>query len=550
MSDAPHTPTTVSRVPTADGAPDIYDHEIDLVDTTVSDAPAEPTRTRTRSPSGSWRKIGIARVPTRSSVKHSYNKRKYAKYQEHRYNKSSGPAGQGEDQPASPRSPPNETTEAVDFAHQQSEARPRSRSPRKKHHHHHKPEYAIDVLYENQRGSFFFGIPLYSHSSLLNFDPSAWVNKEYKDSPVNITNAQVPDPTWEWAWKTWYVDMSYDVDEEGWQYSFSFGKGTAWHGTHPWFHSFVRRRRWLRKRMKRTTAEPGAPKASNLSAAHRLTAEYFTIHPKRDRSRSPGSLRPESYASIVPATEFEEPPEDIKDIATLLKSLRLATIDRAKIDLVKRFVISAPADELSYLGTHIPDVMSHLVFQNSRRQLLLYLRRSADEAREHRGEPVKDSQQRIDNLLAAIDEAEKEIAGLEYWSDRKHVLKTADEDTTEREDTKRQSIAPIFDASSAPHTERKLEPAGDIRGISKEAEVEKDGTRRLAKAVSHSVNEDIDDANSADAEARRKRKGKQRAGVDGAGDDSGDDDNNDGEKEEVGSPLRLKQDQVLIPDTE
>ena len=29
----------------------------------------------------------------------------------------------------------------------------------------------IEVLYENQRGSFFFGIPLFSSRSLLNFDP-------------------------------------------------------------------------------------------------------------------------------------------------------------------------------------------------------------------------------------------------------------------------------------------------------------------------------------------------------------------------------------------
>ena len=113
----------------------------------------------------------------------------------------------------------------------------------------------INVLYENQRGSFFCGIPLYSSNSLLNFDPAGWQTSPFQDSPMNITNSQLPDPSWEWVWRTWYVDMSYDVDEEGWQYSLSFRTGIAWHGNHPWFHSFVRWRRWLRKRVKGPPAQ-------------------------------------------------------------------------------------------------------------------------------------------------------------------------------------------------------------------------------------------------------------------------------------------------------
>lgn len=524
-----------SRVPTADGAPDPYDHEINLVDTTAPEATAEVTRTRTDSPSGSWHKLGIARVPTRSSVKTSLTKRKYAKYQESRYNKGKGVAAEGR---AATSTPPNGVTEAVDFAREGS-GTPQEHKKKQ----HQKQEYAIDVLYENQRGSFLFGIPLYSHSSLLNFDPSPWVNREFKDSPVNITNAQVPDPSWEWTWKTWYVDMSCDVDEEGWQYSFSFGKSTAWHGTHPWFHSFVRRRRWLRKRVKRAMPMPGALKASNMSAAHKLTAEYFTIHPKRDRSRSPDSARPQSYVSILPATEFEEPPQEITDIATLLKSLRLASIDRAKIDLVKRFVASAPADELSYLGPHIPDIMSHLVFQNSRRQLLSFLKLSAEEAQQHRDQHESDSRpespdesRRIDNLLAAIEEADKEIVGLEYWSDRKHILKTAD---PERETTR--AIAAIFDAPALlPKDVGSV--AGNIKGISKDAEIGRDGTREVAQAAGRGGRGSDDSAATGtfqDASAKPQSKGKQRRRS------SEDDDYQS--INDVESP-RLKTDQVLIPD--
>lgn len=523
MSDAL---TNVLRISTADGAPDPYDHEINLVDTTAPETPTEATATKTRtdSPTGSKRRIGIARIPTRSSVKNELIKRKYARYQENRYSRASNITDDGteagQDQEAT-GTPPNGVSEAVDFA-DRDRGRPENRKKE-----HHKPQTVIDVLYENQRGSFLFGIPLYSHSSLLNFDPSPWVNKDFKDSPVNITNAQVPDPSWEWVWKTWYVDMSYDVDEEGWQYSFAFGSKTAWHGTHPWFHSFVRRRRWLRKRVKRHTLQPGDPKAGNLSAAHRLTAEYFTIHPKRDQS--PDSARPQSYISVVTA-ELEEPPEEIKDIATLLKALRLASIDREKIDLVKRFVDQA-SDELAYLGPHIADITSYLVFQNSRRRLLAFLKKSAEEAQQHRDEhdaedkPEGEAErQRIDNLLAAVEEADKEITGLEYWSDRKHVLKTVDPD---KETT--QAIAAIFD-KPAPLPKPDENPAGDIRGIPEDAEIGRNPTLEAAKSVQDSGIKERKE------QEKRESKGKQPRR------ESEDD------TVEAGSPPRLKPDQLLVPD--
>jgi hypothetical protein len=518
--------TTASRVPTVDGTSAQPDQGINLVDTTATENGLDVARTRTDSPDSSWRRIGIARVPTRSAVKKELTKRKYAKYQEHRYSKTDSLTEEPTDVEAGQQSgtPDHAQTEAVDFA-AQTRGRPLTSESKKGH----KKHYEIDVLYENQRGSFLFGIPLYSHSSLLNFDPSPWMNKEFKDSPVNITNAQLPDPGWEWAWKTWYVDMSYDVDEEGWQYSFAFGKQFAWHGTHPWFHSFVRRRRWLRKRVRKYHAQPGAPQASNMSAAHRLNEEYFTIHPKRDQS--PDSARPQSYIGSV-RLEIEEPPEEIKDIATLLKALRLASIDREKIDLVKRFVTQA-SDELAYLGPHIPDITSHLVFQNSKRRLLIFLKQTAEDAQKHRSEhdaedkPEGDAERlRIDSLLAAVDEADKEITGLEYWSDRKHVLKTADPD---REVT--QAIASIFD-EPAPLPEPDDNPASNIKGISKHAEV--------------GVNPSLDAAKSIQQNEQRKNKEEQRRkGKETRHDNNGD---GDGDSVEEGSPPRLKRDSILIKD--
>jgi hypothetical protein len=212
------------------------------------------------------------------------------------------------------------------------------------------PGSELDILYENQRGWFFFGIPLYSHGSLLNFDPSAWVTHGLRNSPVNITNAQVPDPSWEWAWKTWYVDMSSDVDDQGWQYSFSFAS-SAWHGTHPWFHSFVRRRRWVRLRVKKAS-ERGRRGRSHFEMAHMLNEDYFTIHTakkKRAASAGPSSRGPSTYLSRAPTNADEGVPlEEIGNIPTLMYALKNARVDREKLDILRRFVEEG-GQELYYL---------------------------------------------------------------------------------------------------------------------------------------------------------------------------------------------------------
>lgn len=212
----------------------------------------------------------------------------------------------------------------------------------------------LDILYENQRGWFFFGIPLYSHSSLFNFDPAAWMTHDKHPSAVNITNAQVPDPSWEWAWRTWYVDMSGDVDEQGWQYSFSFSS-SQWHGTHPWFHSFVRRRRWVRLRTK--ISERRHRGRSEFERAHMLNEDYFTIHSSRARSREQslaGMSRVETgVLSRVGSRVVEEGRmEEIGDIPSLLHALKQTSIDRERINALKKF-IEEGGEELYYLNDRV-----------------------------------------------------------------------------------------------------------------------------------------------------------------------------------------------------
>jgi hypothetical protein len=288
----------------------------------------------------------------------------------------------------------------------------------------------IDVLYENQRGWFVFGLPLFSSKALWNLrlDQSPWVDARFKPSAVNITNAQVPDPSWVWDWKSWYVDMSHDVDEEGWQYSLWF-RGAAWHGNHPWFHSFVRRRRWLRKRVKRKVVS--APKDQR----ERLFGEAFSIGMITRTATTATGMDSDRGESGQYSLD-----EEIRNVPTLMRKLKGAAIDREKIVYINRFideggeelhylaeeVHNLPYDHMAYVLTYpqIPAIMSMLIFQNSRRQLLSTLTATIDAAQTHReshqetGKPENEAEERrINNLLKAIEAADAECKKLEYWSD-------------------------------------------------------------------------------------------------------------------------------------
>lgn len=85
----------------------------------------------------------------------------------------------------------------------------------------------------------------------------------------------------------------------------------------------------------------------------------------------------------------------------------------------------------------MPSIMSMLVFQNSRRQLLANLTQMFDEAMEHLKEEPEPSKQneagegdqednkarerRIDNLKRAARAADDECKKLEYWSDIRNL---------------------------------------------------------------------------------------------------------------------------------
>ena len=395
--------TSITKTNTTDA--DAYDHVINLVDGTHDsvDAGAPYEEADTTAPA----EEPLARKLTRNTLRSQLARRKYAKWQDGRRTLSSDGADENDEddgtggtaQPEVPKETGRlkRLGDKVPFRSQKPTSTP-SKKQR---------DTAIDILYENQRGAFFCGIPLYSSASLLHVDPAGWQNAMFQDSPVNITNAQVPDPSWSWGWKTWYVDMSHDVDDEGWEYSLAFGTNFSWHGSHPWFHSFVRRRRWLRRRVRTKAIKSeaqGGPQAS-----HMLNQDYFTIHMGRDESPDSRAEQVTKAPSTFLATLGDDTDTDfdgdMHNTAQLLTALKHSMIDRQKIALVANF-LEHGGEELHYLANSMPEIMSLLVYDTSRNHLCSKfedaMNRLSKEIEEGTGDESASRVQQRDDIEQAI----------------------------------------------------------------------------------------------------------------------------------------------------
>ncbi|EPS29718.1 hypothetical protein PDE_04668 [Penicillium oxalicum 114-2] len=329
----------------------------------------------------------------------------------------------------------------------------------------------LDILYENQRGWFFFGIPLYSHSSLLNFDPPAWMTQDKRPSAVNITNAQVPDPSWEWAWRTWYVDMSGDVDEQGWQYAFSFTT-SKWHGTHPWFHSFVRRRRWVRLRTK--ALERRHRGQSGFEQAHMLNEDYFTIHSSKARGREQSlaglSRVGTGFLSRVGTAEEEPQTEEISDIPSLLRAMKQTSIDRERIDALKKFVNDG-GEELYYLADKVPQIMTMFLFQASRWQVITYFNKTIYDLHRRISSSTSEDKDKLerkrDSLIRAVEAGKQHVTGPDVLADDQSnaAAQLLDLTPVSRQDSL------LSKRAKCTNQPLKVMKMGAIKGIPKEAEV-------------------------------------------------------------------------------
>lgn len=275
-------------------------------------------------------------------------------------------------------------------------------------------ETAIDILYENERGGFLCGAALFSSKALGGLDPTPWTNEFHKPSLTDINTAVVPDPTWEWAWPEWRVNHQEGVDEFGWEYSFAFSGAFSWHGA-KWWNSFVRRRAWIRRRVKkRCDHKPDEP--------HLLTSDYFAVRPASQRTKATtGSLVSRASSARGSTVDFIEEEPDIDNIPTLMRRLRFSRIDREKREAVESYL--EHAQDLPAMQRNMHDIMGLFVFQASRRLLLCYILTKYNEAvRDAEKKPTPAIKNRKDALSAALQHADEEVRKLAYWSDVKHMV--------------------------------------------------------------------------------------------------------------------------------
>ena len=492
---------------------DEYDHAINLVDATAPDSPQPVSLTvlsKDPGPSSKRNSDGsLSRKWNKETLRRELAQRKYARWQEkgEEDGVQEGPSKAQRLDRKEDLSRRGRLREKLRLRSKRSaEARTQAES-------------AIDILYENQRGSFFFGIPLYSSKSLLNFDPSGWQTSAFKDSPVNITNAQLPDPSWAWDWNAWYVDMSHDVDEQGWEYSFSFQRGFSWHGSHPWFHSFVRRRRWLRKRSK-TNPQNDKRKPGSMGAGHMLNPDYFTIHVNRGGSRSPSGDRASNnrsshVSSFLVEGDSSDEEEDINNIPTLLHALKKTTIDRKKLEAIQSFLDHGDED-LHYLSEYMHEIMGMFMYQSARREFLLRLKSLCDDPLQAQGENLESNAkgketetQRHRILHEAMRAAEDHIKDLEYWSDRKNMVQS--EESQHLESQKKGSVI-TFDGAgddvSEPGSPNEIANDGgsdahySIKGIPSDAGLDEE------PGINRELRGGLDDTDMAQREHAKEKKEK------------------------------------------
>ncbi|KAF9977541.1 hypothetical protein BGZ73_005670 [Actinomortierella ambigua] len=278
-------------------------------------------------------------------------------------------------------------------------------------------DFAYDFLYQHQRGAFLLGTPVFSAKSLLPVDPHEWTDAKFQACGLDITNYEVPDPSWEWVHRSWLVDMTGDVDEDGWEYAMTF-HGSPWHGSHEIFRSFSRRRRWLRLRKKKgvTRGRPG-------QLPPRVYSDEITpiVWTKADLS---GNYL--DSPSPFPPLNVELPLEnDGTDVSIgtprsnhtglpkiglpakalrvdLFKILKKAHSDRQKLAHLAEYIVRYPGD-FEDIENRLDAYLALLDYESSRREMLV--------------------------LLATYGRKEmvlKAMRKLEFYSDQKRLTKQVD----------------------------------------------------------------------------------------------------------------------------
>ncbi|KAF9906228.1 hypothetical protein EC991_000855 [Linnemannia zychae] len=236
-------------------------------------------------------------------------------------------------------------------------------------------DVVYDFLYQHQRGAFFLGTPKFSSKSLLPVDPDEWTDQTFQTSAMDTSDYELPDPSWEWVHKSWLVDMTGDVDEDGWEYAMTF-HGSPWHGNYEIFRSFARRRRWLRlrKRKGKSLGKPGAlpertypPSVPNISqsqldatiALQQDATPYSTIDQKTGKGISTGAG---SLPLPLPSAKRVD----------LYQSLKKSHSDREKLAHVAQYVVRYPND-FDDMENRMDKYLNIFDYETSRREFISML---------------------------------------------------------------------------------------------------------------------------------------------------------------------------------
>ncbi|KAF9427303.1 hypothetical protein BGZ94_005159 [Podila epigama] len=248
-------------------------------------------------------------------------------------------------------------------------------------------DFVYEFLYQHQRGAFFLGTPKFSSKSLLPVDPDEWTDNRFEISAMDITNYELPDPSWEWVHKSWLVDMTSDVDEDGWEYAMTF-HGSPWHGNHEVLRSFARRRRWLRLRKRKGTM---MNKAAPLPERVYPTSVSSATWTKLDLTLDEPSPFPEDLEDLErgdskrskdngkgkgkdkdKGTGMLEPSPSLLKPIDLYKILKKARSDREKLAYAAQYVVRYPG-EFSDLETRLDKYLNLFDYESSRRDFLTML---------------------------------------------------------------------------------------------------------------------------------------------------------------------------------
>ncbi|KAI1312266.1 hypothetical protein EDD11_003023 [Mortierella claussenii] len=262
-------------------------------------------------------------------------------------------------------------------------------------------DFVYDFLYQHQRGAFFLGTPKFSSKSLLPVDPDEWTDQTFETSPMDITDYVVPDPSWEWVHKSWLVDMTGDVDEDGWEYAMTF-HGSPWHGNYEVFRSFARRRRWLRlrKRKGKVLGKP-SPLPDRTYPSTVQSTTWTKLDVSQSHLDSPFPLDDSDVGAISEQTASSshlQRPLGSKPV-DLYRILKKARSDREKLAYTAQYVVRY-SGHLHDLERRLDCYLNLLDYETSRREFL--------------------------SLLAAYSRTDKSAVAknadhLEFYSDRKKL---------------------------------------------------------------------------------------------------------------------------------